>query len=105
MGHPRPRLRALIPLLLGGPPPPPRFYQKDTNMALSDRTVEWLEGFFTDYQSNRNRVSDWERGFMDDQVKRFEQYEAETRFSPKQWQVINRVAEKLDIPTLEGSDD
>ena len=70
-------------------------------MALSDRTVEWLEGFFTDYQSNRNRVSDWERGFMDDQVKRFEQYEAETRFSPRQWDVMRRVANKLNISLLE----
>lgn len=42
-------------------------------------------------------LTDWERGFMDDQVKRYEQYGDRTRFSDKQMEVINRVYGKLPI--------
>lgn len=39
----------------------------------------------------------WERGFMDDQIKRYEQYGDRTRFSEKQMEAINRVYGKLPI--------
>lgn len=42
-------------------------------------------------------LTDWERGFMDDQVKRYEQYGDRTRFSDKQMEIINRVYGKLPI--------
>ena len=42
-------------------------------------------------------LTDWERSFMDDQVKRYEQYGERTRFSDKQMEIINRVYGKLPI--------
>lgn len=42
-------------------------------------------------------LTDWERSFMDDQIARFEQYGARTRFSDKQMEVILRVYGKMPI--------
>jgi hypothetical protein len=42
-------------------------------------------------------LTEWERGFMNDQLLRYEQYKDRTRFSDKQMDVINRVYSKLPI--------
>lgn len=42
-------------------------------------------------------LSDWERGFMDDQLARYEQYGERTRFSDKQMDAIDRVYGKLPV--------
>ncbi len=44
-----------------------------------------------------DEITDWERSFMDDQVKRYEQYGDRTRFSDKQMEIIRRVYGKLPI--------
>ena len=51
---------------------------------------------FTEYGDDAD-LTDWERNFMADQVKRYEQYEARTQFSDKQLEIINRVYSKLPI--------
>lgn len=45
--------------------------------------------------AERARLSQWERGFFDDQMKRVEEYGANTHFSPKQWAVVKRMHEKI----------
>lgn len=42
-------------------------------------------------------LTDWERGFMDDQIRRFEEYGSRTRFSDKQMDIIERVYGKLPL--------
>lgn len=42
-------------------------------------------------------LTDWERNFCEDQVKRYEQYGSRTRFSDKQMEVLRRVYGKLPI--------
>lgn len=46
-------------------------------------------------EAEMGKLSDWERGFIKNQLDRHAQYGADTRVSPKQWAVINRVYEKL----------
>lgn len=64
-------------------------------MALNPDEEAWVEGLMSSYNEDRGKVSEWERGFMDDQVKRWDEFAAETRFSAKQWAILDRVAEKL----------
>lgn len=52
---------------------------------------------WNEYGDDCDDVTDWERRFMDDQVKRYEQYGSRTRFSEKQMDVITRVYGKLPI--------
>lgn len=58
--------------------------------------IETKLNAYTEFGDDAN-LTDWERGFMDDQIKRYEQYGARTRFSDKQMDVINRVYGKLPI--------
>lgn len=58
--------------------------------------IELVLNAYAEYGDDAD-LTDWERGFMDDQVKRYEQYGARTRFSDKQMEVIDRVYSKLPI--------
>lgn len=42
-------------------------------------------------------VTEWERGFMDDQLKRVEEYGTRARFSDKQMEIIDRVYGKMPL--------
>lgn len=42
-------------------------------------------------------LTSWEHGFIQDQIKRFEEYGTRTRFSQKQMDVIDRIYGKLPI--------
>lgn len=42
-------------------------------------------------------LTDWEYKFAEDQLNRYEQYGARTRFSDKQMEVLNRIYAKLPI--------
>lgn len=43
---------------------------------------------------NESGLTDWEWSFLNDQVKRYEEYGDRTRFSDKQMAVIDRVYEE-----------
>ena len=42
------------------------------------------------------QLSDWERSFLKDQQERFEKYGTDTRMSPKQWGVLDRILAALE---------
>ena len=64
-------------------------------MSLSQTEHEWLEGLFEAYDGNETATSEWRQGFMSDQIERHTKYGAEMRLSPKQWKVLNGVAEDI----------
>ena len=74
-------------------------------MALNADEEAWVQGLIDAFVADPRKVSEWERGFMDDQVKRFEEIAAEIRFSPKQWGILDRVAEKLNYVGRDFGDD
>lgn len=41
-------------------------------------------------------LNDWEEGFIKDQLTRYKEYGAETRFSEKQWDIVDRIIGKLN---------
>lgn len=44
--------------------------------------------------------TDWERNFIHDQIKRFEEYGDRTRYSDKQMAIINRVYDEKIAPLI-----
>lgn len=64
-----------------------------------DDYIQTVLNGYTEYKDDPGAadLTDWERGFMDDQVKRYEQYGNRTRFSDKQLEIMNRVYGKLPI--------
>lgn len=63
-----------------------------------DQIQMYLNGY-NEYKDDpgASELTDWERSFMDDQVKRYEQYGNRTRFSDKQLEIMLRVYGKLPI--------
>jgi hypothetical protein len=64
-------------------------------MALEENEKETIE-FLKDnmaIESKRAMLTEWEVNFIKDQLERYEKYGEETRFSVKQWAVIEKVEE------------
>ena len=64
-------------------------------MALTENEDQYLQRVLELYDEDRNKVTQWERNFMDDQVKRYEEGGEGISMSPKQWMIIQRIADKL----------
>lgn len=47
--------------------------------------------------ANHPKANEWERGFLKDLAERMNQYQTSTRFSEKQWQVLDKFADKIDF--------
>ena len=63
-------------------------------MNLTLEQEEKLQFTLDTIAEHRAVLNDWERGFFDDQVKRFEEHGAKMFLSPKQWAVLNKMYEK-----------
>jgi hypothetical protein len=73
-------------------------------MSLTESLVTYLEEIKEAVESGEHPMTDWEMSFMTDQINRYKQYGADTRFSPKQWGVIDKIASKvlgIDKPSPE----
>jgi len=64
-------------------------------MNLSLELDEKLSFMLSTIGENRKMLTEWETGFFDDQVKRYEEYGANINLSPKQWAVLNRMYDKV----------
>lgn len=53
-------------------------------------------------------LNDWERGFMSDQQARYDKYAGDMFMSPKQWNIVHKIASKLGVERIDlqqSSDD
>ena len=64
-------------------------------MNLSLELDEKLQFMLSTIGESRKDLTDWERGFFDDQEKRYAEYGARISLSPKQWAVLNRMYDKV----------
>ena len=64
-------------------------------MSLTNDEVEELEQILARAGDGMDQLNDWERGFINDQQKRFDQYGADIRLSPKQWAALRKINEVL----------
>ncbi len=60
-------------------------------MSFEEKEMEYLQGIFDAYEANPNECNDWEKGFMSDNQRRFQEYGAEMHLSEKQWAIIRKV--------------
>lgn len=61
-----------------------------------DDHIQTILNGYNEYGDDAD-LTDWERSFADDQVKRYETYGSRTRFSDKQMEILNRIYAKLPI--------
>lgn len=63
-------------------------------MALSLEQEERLRDLLINLEPEAKAMKDHERGFVEDQIKRFEQYGSRVFISPKQWGWLDALHEK-----------
>ena len=66
-------------------------------MSLNLDEQLWLERLFEFACINDKRMSNWERGFINDHRERYESEGAEMRVSPKQRGWLIRIEDKIGI--------
>lgn len=64
-------------------------------MTLTIDEQEALQFLLDSLDVDDSRLSDWERGFLEDQKERYEKHGSAIFLSGKQWAVLNRINEKL----------
>ena len=64
-------------------------------MPLTDEEEQKLRHYMITIAEGRNALSDWEKGFFADQEKRYTEYGSKIFLSPKQWNVLNNMYEKV----------
>jgi len=62
---------------------------------MTQEEHEWLNRLQTAADIHWNELNDWEKKFMEDLLERFRRWGMKTKISPKQWEVITRISEKI----------
>lgn len=62
---------------------------------LTDSECAWLERLERDAPAHEDELTEWQQGFLADLLARFHRYGDRTHISPKQWEVIARISEKV----------
>lgn len=58
---------------------------------LSDNEKQSLADIIERCHEQWEELNGWEQGFITDQEKRYEEYGAEIRLSPKQWEALHKI--------------
>lgn len=64
-------------------------------MNLTLDQEEKLRFMLADISENMKELTNWERDFMQDQIKRYDGHGAKMFLSGKQWAVIQKIYEKI----------
>ena len=64
---------------------------------MKEKEYEFLQNVVEAFKDAPQRVSAWEEGFMTSTIERVDKYGDQVYISAKQWGVISRIAEKLDV--------
>jgi len=62
---------------------------------LTDAECAWLEKLEKAVDEFWNELTEWERRFMEELLERFRRHGDRTRISPKQWDIVTRISEKI----------
>lgn len=66
-------------------------------MSISEEYADRLELILNGAQEYEGELTDWERGFIQDTVERYEKYGTNIRVSDKQWVILERIWGKLPL--------
>lgn len=64
-------------------------------MSLSENEKTMLNDLIERCHAQWDTLNDWEKGFMTDQEKRYEEHGSEIRLSPKQWAMLSKIEDIL----------
>ena len=67
-------------------------------VKMDDDIAAWFEDVIDRFNRDNTRLSDWELGFFKDQIERWGKYGQDIRLSDRQWEFIDRIAQKLGAP-------
>lgn len=63
-------------------------------MSLSVEAEEKFQFMLSSISENVKVLSEWEKNFYDDMVKRYDEFAANIRLSEKQWAAMDRIYTK-----------
>lgn len=64
-------------------------------MPITENEKATLSDLFERCHAQWDVLNDWEKGFVGDQEKRWEEYGVEIRLSPKQWAALHKIEDIL----------
>lgn len=65
---------------------------------LSDQEISQLERLRDNFEAGgEDSLTDWEIEFVEDILEKFDEYADNTYLSEKQWAVIMRILDKMDL--------
>jgi len=62
---------------------------------MTREEYDWMDRLQAACDIHWKELTDWEKKFMEDILERFRQWGIKTKISPKQWEVITRISEKI----------
>ena len=64
---------------------------------MSPDEYEFVQNVLAAANENPRKLNNWEQGFAEDFAGRVEKYGMDAHCSAKQWGVISKIAEKLEV--------
>lgn len=64
-------------------------------MAITAEQESFLSDLIERCHAEEEKLNDWEKNFMADQAKRYEEFGAGINFSPKQWEILRKIEDVL----------
>ena len=63
--------------------------------SLTDKECAWMERIEKEVDKVWDDLTPWEQKFIEDLLERFKRFGDKTTISPKQWEIITRISEKI----------
>lgn len=64
---------------------------------MTPEEIEYMELIIASFEDDSSLLSSWEQGFIKDVAARFKKYGNDTHMSPRQWEFIDKAADKLGV--------
>lgn len=62
---------------------------------MTEEEFAWMQKLAPAVDMHWNEITDWEKHFAEDILERCRIYGRRTNVSPKQWEIITRISEKV----------
>ena len=65
------------------------------NLDLTQKEFDWMKRLETAADTYWTELTPWEQKFMENRLEAFRRYGQKTRLSKAQWNIIDRISEKI----------
>lgn len=63
--------------------------------GLTQKEFDWMISIEAEIDKAWDDLTPWEQRFIEDLLEKFKRYGDKTMISPKQWEIIPRISEKI----------